>query len=160
MHGWDRQMKGLFVLITLEDILRSDHPSENTTFRNTAKQGQGCLLFSASHAGLSCLEAPSTSTTEFSELKEKKEFFIRAWSLVFVICLPSVSDCVSRVISERSPTSCHHTVLPYNMHTQSHLNLFIFLFSPYLGGQNCNSEDCSACRKPQPMQISLCTGNF
>lgn len=43
-------MKGLFVLITLEDILRSDHPSENTTFHNTAEQGQGCLYFPASYA--------------------------------------------------------------------------------------------------------------
>lgn len=68
-------MKGLFVLITLEDILRSDHPSENTTFHNTAKQGQGCLHFSASYANLSCLEAPSTTMTRFSKLKEKGDFF-------------------------------------------------------------------------------------
>lgn len=68
-------MKGLFVLITLEDILRPDHPSENTTFHNTAKQGQGCLHFSASYASLSCLEAPSITVTKFSKLKEEKEFF-------------------------------------------------------------------------------------
>lgn len=68
-------MKGLFVLITLEDILRPDHPSENTTFRNTARQGQGCLHFSASYASSSCLEAPSTTMTKFSKLKEKKGIF-------------------------------------------------------------------------------------
>lgn len=31
-----------------------------------------------------------------------------------------------------------HTVLPYNMHTRSPLNLFTSLFSPYLGGLNCS----------------------
>lgn len=41
---------------------------------SAAKQGQGCLRFSASFASLSCLEAPSTAMSEFSNLKEKKEF--------------------------------------------------------------------------------------
>lgn len=68
------EKKRLFVLITLEDILRSDHPSENMTSCNTTKQGQGCLCFSASYASLSCLEAPSTAMPEFSKLKEKRDF--------------------------------------------------------------------------------------
>lgn len=68
------QKRSLFVLITLEDISRSDHPSENVTSYNTAKQGEGCLRFSASYAGSSCLEAPSTAMPEFSKLKEKREF--------------------------------------------------------------------------------------
>lgn len=79
-------MKGLFVLITLEDILRSDHPSENTTFCNTAQQGQGCLHFSASYASLSCLEAPSAATTEFSKLKEIKEFFHQGLISLCSVC--------------------------------------------------------------------------
>lgn len=99
------QKKSLFVLITLEDISRSDHPSENMTSCNTAKQGQGCLHFSASYASLSCLEAPSTAMPEFSELKEKREFvhqgltscfsalFAPFWlSFLILIFLSHVSD--------------------------------------------------------------------
>lgn len=70
----ETQKNSLFVLITLENVSRSDHPSENMTSCNTAKQGQGCLRFSASYAGSSCLEAPSTALPEFSELKGKREF--------------------------------------------------------------------------------------
>lgn len=83
----------------------------------------------------------------FLSWRKKRNFFIRAWSLVFVLCLPTVDDCVRKLISQRSQTNSHHTILPYNMCTRSPLYLFTFFFSPYLGGQNCNPEDCSACKE-------------
>lgn len=51
----------------------------------------------------------------FLSWRKSPNFFIRAWSLVFMLCLPSVSDCVRKVTLQRSQTSCPHTVLPYNM---------------------------------------------